>query len=80
MIITISLPVVLLFNDMKMTWMIKNLCGAELEFILILAILKRFTFKMYILNKIAGEILNLIQKSGYLQIKYVSQQSFVNDL
>lgn len=68
MIIVITMPVVPLFNDIKTTWMIKNLYGTELKLILILAVLKRLTYKMYILHKITGEILNLIQKSGYPQI------------
>ena len=68
MIIVITMPVVPLFNDIKTTWMIKNLYGTELKLILILAVLKRLTYKMYILHKITGEILNLIHKSGYPQI------------
>lgn len=75
MIIIISVPIVCLFNDMKIDGMINNLYGAELEFIL--TMLKTFTYKRYILHKITGEILNVIQKSGYLK---ASQQAFINDL
>lgn len=56
--------------------MIKNLYRAELEFILILTMLTTFTYKIYILHKLTGEILNVTQKSGYLK---VSQQSFTYD-
>ena len=66
MIIIISVPIVRLFNDMKIAGMINNLCGAELEFIL--TMLKTFIYKIYILHKITGEILNVIQKSGYLKV------------
>lgn len=76
MIIIISVPIVHLLNYMKIDGMIKNLCGAELKFILILTMFKTFTYKIYILHKLTGEVLNITQKTGYLK---VSQQSFIND-
>lgn len=51
-----------------MTQMINHLYGVELEFILILAMLKRFTYKSISYKKMIAEILNLIQKPDYFQI------------